>query len=538
MHESSHVTRIENVTVWTGTPQADGSILTSDCCALRDGFVLAIGDAAREMEADDVIDAAGGFLMPAFADGHVHPIFAGVERAFAAVRECSSVGEVADAVRAWANEHPHAEWIRGEGFDPSLAPGGLFQATWLDAVVSDRPVVLRASDYHTVWVNSAALARVGYVRGVAQPPDGEIVLDENSFPMGTLREWGAWRPVYARMPALTVDDMVEALDYSTGLLRAAGITWIQDAWVEPRDIEGWLAAVASDRAHVDVDLALWADPTRWRDQLDEFVELRSKVKGSGLKGITANTIKFFADGVIESSTGSLLEPYCDCPHSKGLPNWQPDELKWAMSAIDERGFHPHVHAIGDAAVRVALDAIEFTRATNPIRDRRPTVCHLQLVDETDLPRFAELGVIANFEPFWAQLDPWQDTLTIPRLGEHRAHRQYQMRTMLASGARVSFGSDWPVTTYDPLKGIRMAVSRQADDAQEPWMPHECLSVDQALRAYTDGVAYQSGRSDAGRIEPGMKADLVLLSEDPRMVSPVNLADIDVVRVWRSSTAGG
>ena len=535
MHESSLVTRIANATVWTGRIQPDGSILTSDCCAVRDGVILALGDAAREIEADDVIDAQGAFLMPAFADGHVHPIFAGVERAFAAVRDCSSIGEVAAAVRSWADEHPDAEWIRGEGFDPSLAPGGIFEAASLDAVVPDRPVVLRASDYHTVWVNSAALARVGYGRGVTQPPDGEIVLDENLSPIGTLREWGAWRPVYAHMPALTIDEMVEALDHSTGLLRAAGITWIQDAWVEPNDVDGWLAAVGSGRAHVDVDLALWADPTRWRDQLDQFVELRSKVTSSGLKGITAHTIKFFADGVIESATGSLLEPYCDCPHSKGLPNWQPDELKLAMCAIDDLGFHPHVHAIGDAAVRNALDAIEFTRDTNAPRDRRPTVCHLQLVDDADLPRFAELGVIANFEPFWAQLDPWQETLTIPRLGDQRAHSQYRMATMLASGAHVSFGSDWPVTTYAPLEGIRMAVSRQADDAREPWMPHERLSVDQALCAYTNGVAYQSGRSDAGRLEPGMKADLVLLSQDPRQVSPADLADIDVIRVWRSST---
>ena len=166
--------------------------------------------------------------------------------------------------------HPETEWIRGEGFDPTLAPGGIFKAQWLDEQVADKPVVLRASDAHTVWVNSAALARVGYVAGVAQPHDGEIVLDDDAEPIGTLREWGAWRPVYDLLPPITPAQATAAVDFATRAFAAAGITWIHDAWVESTEVPLWLAAADAGVARVDADLALWADPNSWRDPLDEI----------------------------------------------------------------------------------------------------------------------------------------------------------------------------------------------------------------------------------------------------------------------------
>jgi predicted amidohydrolase YtcJ len=205
----------------------------------------------------------------------------------------------------------------------------------------------------------------------------------------------------------------------------------------------------------------------------------------------------------------------------------------AVAAVDALGFSPHIHAIGDAAIRNALDAIEYANAVNGARDRRATIAHTQLVDAADLPRFAELGVIANFEPYWAKFDAWQTELTVPRLGPERIDRQFMMRTILATGAPISFGSDWPVTTYAPLEGIQVAVTRQMTEGDflDPWMPEERLTVEESLAAYTSGVAYQAGEDRSGTLRPGARADVVLLSADPRTVAPLEIAAVDVLGTW-------
>ncbi len=526
------VTRIENATVWTGTiDPVSGAYAHADAVAFdRDG-VLALGDDARSRVADVVIDGSAGFVCSAFRDGHAHAIAGGLEGALAPVKEHGTPQEIAAAVGRWARGHPGIEWVRGEGFDLSLAPGGIFHAAWLDAEVPDRPVALRASDYHTVWVNSEALRRVGYTASTAEPPDGEIVRDAAGDPVGTLREWGAWRPVYDLLPPMTAQQALDALSVASGTFASAGVTWIQDAWVEPHDVTSWLVAAEAGVLAFRADLALWCDPNSWPDQVATFDETRRRVADAAPGRLTATTVKFFADGVIESGTGALLEPYLDCPHSTGLPNWDPEELKRAVCAVDARGFSPHIHAIGDAAVRMALDAIEHADSVNGRRDRRATIAHAQLVDPGDLDRFAELGVIANFEPYWAKFDECQRELTAPRLGGERADRQYLMRTLLESGAAVSFGSDWPVTTHTPLAGIQVAVTRQASQADAPWIPAERLTVEQALAAYTSGVARQAGDARGGVLRPGARSDVVLLAQDPRRVPPMEIGDIEVLGTW-------
>ena len=528
------VTRIDNALVWTGErSQVDGAILVSDSIAFEPNGILALGDAARGLVADVVIDAGGGFVAPGFRDGHVHCVSGGLEQALAPVRTATTPQGIAAAVRAWADEHLDVEWIRGEGFDHTLSPNGVFLAEWLDAEVPDRPVVLRATDYHTVWVNSEALRRVGYTGRTAQPHDGEIVMGADGEPTGTLREWGAWRPVYDLMPAVTIDQGLAALTLAAANFVAAGLTWVQDAWVEPNDIGLWLAAADAGVLTFRADLALWCDANTWRDQLDHFVATRELVADRAPGRLSATTVKFFADGVIESATGAKLEPYCDCPHSVGLPNWDPGELKAAVAAIDALGFSPHIHAIGDAAARMALDAIEHANAVNGARDRRATVAHTQLVDNADLDRFAHLGVIANFEPYWAKFDAWQTELTAPRLGQERTDRQYMIKSILATGAPVSFGSDWPVTTYAPLAGIQVAVTRQMTDGdfRDPWMPEERITVEQALAGYTAGVAFQAGDGRAGVLRPGARADIVWLGSDPRAVPALEIEAVEVIGTW-------
>ena len=527
------VTRIENAVVWTGSRSAEGGYVEVDSVAFDENGILALGDAATAIPAEHIVDAGGGFVCPAFRDGHVHSIQGGFEGAIAPVRNHATAQEIAAAVGVWAAAHPEVEWVRGEGFDHTLAPEGVFLASWLDAEVPDRPVVLRATDYHTVWVNSEALRRAGYTAQTPQPHDGEIVRDEAGAPVGTLREWGAWRPVYDLMPKMTRDQALAALTITSAGFVAAGLVWVQDAWVEPHDVDSWLAAADAGILAFRADLGLWCDPNTWRDQLDHFVTARQRVADGAPGRLTATTVKFFADGVIESGTGAMLEPYCDCPHSVGMPNWDPEELKLAVAAVDALGFSPHIHAIGDAAARMALDAIEYANTVNGARDRRATVAHTQLVDDADIARFVELGVIANFEPYWAKFDAWQTELTAPRLGPERTDRQYMMRTILETGAPISFGSDWPVTTYAPLAGIQVAVTRQMTegDFRDPWVPEERLTVEQALAAYTSGVSFQAGDERAGVLRPGARSDIVLLANDPRRVQPLDIEAIEVLGTW-------
>lgn len=518
-------------TVRTGSdPRADTTAL-----AVRDGRILALGDEARSLAAtaDEVVDIGGGLLMAAFGDGHAHPLFGGLESFGPQIKELASVDAIVSEVGRWADAHPKAEWIVGASYDPALAPEGEFDARWLDAAVPDRPVVLRAYDYHTVWCNTEALHRAGVTQTTPEPRLGWIVRRPDGSPLGTLREWHACDLVLDQVPSRSVDELVEALRRAGHAYARAGITWVQDAWVEPEMVDAYLAAARRDALAVRADLAQRADPDRWRAQLEPFAEARARVSAEGGDLLSARTVKFFSDGVIEGGTAAMLAPYLDAPHSCGMPVWEPQALAEAVRAFDAAGFRTHIHAIGDAGVRAALDAIESAVAGNPAWDRRPVITHVQLVDSADLPRFAALGVIANFEPLWAQPDPLQTELSIPRIGAHRAGLQYPMGELARDGVHLSFGSDWPVSSHIPLEGIQVAVTRRTftGEPEEGWIPHQRLTVEQALTAATSGVAHQAGADDRLHVMPGAPADLVLLSADPRAVDPMAIRHARVLGTW-------
>jgi predicted amidohydrolase YtcJ len=505
---------LRNGTVWTGVPGAP----VADALLVRDGVIA--GFDARDASGAEVVDLGGGFLMPAFGDGHAHPVFAGLHEQGPRIGGLTSVAAIVAAVREYAGTHRAAEWIVGGGYDPTLAPRGEFDARWLDEAVPDRPVVLRCGDYHGVWCNSAALRRIGPadVEGVLRRADGS--------PLGTLREWDACALVLDLVPPRSPAELEQAVRAASRVYAAAGVTWVQDAWVDPGAglTEAYLAAAGPVR----VGLALRADPGRWPGQLDVLLAERASVLGDL---VTAGTVKFFADGVIENGTAALLEAYEDAPHSHGSPVWQAAALAEAVAAVDRAGFDVHIHAIGDAGVRAALDAIEHTLRVNPPRVRRPVVAHLQLVHPDDVPRFTRLGVVANFEPLWAQCDPVQPLLTAPRIGRRRTQAQYPIKALLDAGAHVSFGSDWPVSSPAPLAGIQTAVTRRGDDG--PALGAEQgLTVAQALAAYTAGSAYQaSAEQSRGVLAPGRVADLVHLGASPLAVEPSAIGDIPVLGTW-------
>ena len=502
--------------------------------AVQDGLVVALDVDALALadDAREVVDLERGALLPAFGDGHVHPLWGGVELAGPQVRDATSVREVADGVRRWVVEHPDATWVSGGPYDPSLAPNGLFDAEWLDAAVADRPVVLQATDHHCAWVNTAALRLAGIDEHTPDPPAATIARRADGTPMGTLIEWTAMDLVLRHGPPTTAAEKVDGLAASTMTLAAAGITWAQEAALHPDDVAAYLDTARSGRLAIRVDIALRAEPGEWPAQRGTFAAAREVAARSAM--VSARTVKFFADGVIEAGTAAMLAPYTDRPHSCGLPVWSHDELAAAAAAFDADGFRLHIHAIGDAGVRNALDAVEHVAGVNGPSDRRPVIAHSQLIDPADLPRFAQLGVIANVEPLWAQLDPLQLDLTMPRLGAARSTWQYPFGSLVATEAVLSMGSDWPVSSHRPLDGLAVAVTRQTPGGEpaQGWLPHERLAPETALSAYTAGSAYQSfEEGQRGMLSVGARADLVWLARDPLATRARDWPAITVRGTW-------
>ncbi len=530
-------------TIWMGAGRP-----TSRALLVLDGVIAAVGDEAERLAetsgASDVehVDLDGGFLMPSFGDGHAHPLFGGLEAQGPAVRGCGSMAEIVAEVRRYAEANPDLEWIFGASYDGSLAEQGLFDARWLDEAVADRPVVLRAWDYHTVWCNSRALELAGIDASTPEPDLGEIPRRDDGSPLGTLREWGAVDLVMAAAPPRDLDTRLRAIVNAGEYYLERGVTWVQDAWVEPDDVDVYVEAAERGILPMRCNLALYADPRRFDLQLPAIIEAGRRVTDVGSPLLTANTVKFFADGVVENETGALLEPYCSAGHKHGMSVWNQQALDDAVRTVDAAGFQVHVHAIGDAAVRQALDAIERAIRANGPRDRRPVIAHAQLVDDADLPRFAALGVIANMQPLWAQLDSLMTVLTVPRLGQERADRQYRMHSLAASGAHLAFGSDWPVSSGDPRDGIAVAASRSTSDGEPAggWTPHEIVDLETALDAYSTAVAHQAFADRAatpwGRLDPGMSADLVWLARDPRDLHPHAIPDVPIRATYIAGTA--
>lgn len=438
--------------------------------------------------------------------------------------------EIVETVRGYADAHPDDEWILGASYNSSVVPEGLFDARWLDAVVPDRPVFLRAWDYHTAWCNTEALRRAGITADTPDPVLGEIPHRPDGSVLGTLREWGAVDLVTAVIPARSEQVRIDALGTAADYYLARGVTWVQDAWVEAGDVDTYVQAALDDALRVRFNLALYADPRYIHAQIDQFAEASRRVADLASPMLTAQTVKFFADGVVENETGSLLAPYCSALHNHGMQVWKGDSLAEAAVRVDELGLQIHIHAIGDAAVRQALDAIEHVTKVNGPRDRRPVIAHAQLVDDDDLQRFASLGVIPNMQPLWAQLDALMKVLTIPRLGEQRAGKQYRMQSLDTSGAPLAFGSDWPVSSGAPLDGIGIAVSRRTAEGEPEggWTPEEILPIERALTAYTSAVAAQAFADGKwGVIAPGASADLVWLARDPRELSGLELPGVEI-----------
>jgi predicted amidohydrolase YtcJ len=521
-----------------------GPVVTFDgqrhsAVAIDGARIVAVGDAASDRDTgyDRVVELAGRALLPAFRDGHAHPLHAGINRLELDLTGVGTLDELQHVVRQWRHDHPDEAWIVGRCYEPRMLPMAVGRSEWLDAACDDRPVTLFPSDHHSVWANTMAIEAAGITAATADPPLGEIVRHADGTPVGQFLEFGGIDLFRHLLTTPSAAHSRAGLVECMRVMSAAGIVWAQDASVTPDELAIYAAGAADGVLTCRINTAFRADPLLWTSQRDSFNTARTSVAGDpGIAAlVSANTVKFFADGVIESGTGFLVEPYADAPHTCGLPNWTPEGLKEAVRAFDADGFQIHIHAIGDGGVRMALDAISHADAENGARDRRPVVAHTQLVHPDDKARFAALGVIANFEPLWAAYDEFMEELTLPRLGHHRTALQYPIASIAASGAPVSFGSDWPVSSPHPLHGLAVAVTRQNrnGDPVDGWIPEERLPILQSLQAYTQGSAFQAFDDDAGAIAVGQRADLVILDHDITAIAGNEISDVVVSETWLS-----
>jgi predicted amidohydrolase YtcJ len=334
----------------------------------------------------------------------------------------------------------------------------------------------------------------------------------------------------------TLQDELNAITWASDQYLAAGVTSSMDAWVEDGMSEIYIEAAKTGQLKIDMNLTFLAKPGKWQSRVNYYNQMRAIVEALPVAaGLTAKSVKFIGDGALSAGTAAILEPYLDDPTSKGLLIWSDEEIVEAAKTFDKEGLQLHIHAIGDAAVRQALDAIETVIASNPSWDRRPVITHAQLIDPFDLHRFEALGVIANFQPLWTYLDPMNKDLILPRIGEARNNQQYQLRKLLDSGARISFGSDWPVTDFTPLIALAVPVHRQSPDHQPPegWSIEEAISIEESMHFYTAAVAHQLFReADYGTLEVGKIADFIVLDRNPIQTKPHDIRDIKVLATYR------
>jgi predicted amidohydrolase YtcJ len=494
---------------------ADAALTVAEAVAVRDGRIAWAGPSAEAQPhvgpGTRVVELEGRTVLPGFQDAHCHPAEGGVESLRCTLNDCHSRVACLKEIARYAAANPDLEWVEGGGWSIDSFEGGTPSRADLDAVLPDRPAFFVNRDGHGAWVNSRALELAGVTRETPDPSGGRIERDAGE-PQGTLHE-EAMDLVRDLLPATTQEEWETGILRAQAAFHALGITAWQDARIDgPVTMAAYRAVAERGALTMRVEGNLLWDRLRGEDQVEELVAMRAE---GSLGRLRIRGAKIFADGVLENFTGAVLEPYVDTDNY-GISMLEREELERAVIVLDAHDFQVHLHTIGDRAVRDALDAIEAAEQANRRRDRRHHLAHLQLVHPDDLLRFAELGVVANVSPYWACRSRYVDELTEPFIGPERSARMYPFGSLLRAGARLAFGSDWTVSTADPLQQLEVAVTRISPETRgmEPLLPDEAIELPTALATFTAGSAYVNFlETETGTIEPAKLADLVVLDRD-------------------------
>ena len=470
-----------------------------------------------------VVNLDGKMLMPGFQDAHVHPVDSGMTFNQCAVFDLPQLDDLLDAIKKCVDERPDADWIVGAGWYVStFAPTGIPNKQMLDAIAPNTPITLLSNAAHSVWANSAAIERAGITADTKDPEGGKIDRDPiTGEPSGSFQE-SAMPLIQNFEPTITLKERIEGLAYAQQLFHSFGITGVHDSYVEVSretaysNMEAYTAFEDLGSLKMHVVAAMLYDPSL---PLEPQIELFKKIRKSADRNhVSATAIKILVDGVATSYSAAMLDPYADRLNEgiTGTPLVSRTNLIELVTRLDSLGFQIHFHTIGDAATHYSLDALEVARTQNGLRDSRHHLSHIMVWEPTDFDRMANLDAIANFQALWASKGTHYDEITYVRMGEERSKYLYPINTLHKLGVKLAFGSDWYVTSANPLLAIEVAVTRLEPDGNttDPLLPNEAIDLATAIRAATLGSAYGNFLDEeTGSIEVGKLADLIVIDKN-------------------------
>ncbi len=502
--------------------------------AIRGAKIVAVGS---DMEIDKlrsagtkVIDAAGRLVLPGFVDSHIHFLDGSSSLGRVNLEGAKDAADIQKRLRDYASQHPGNDWILGRGWNYAMfAPETLPNKKYLDEIFPDRPAFLEGYDGHTYWANSKALTMAGITLETPDPPNGAIMRDpKTGEATGALKE-SAKELVANIVPKPSRAEKLTALRAGIKWANEHGITRVHSAGGDFEELDLYDEL----RRHGDLTLrfhiAYFLNPPLLRPQDLEAIENARKKYHDDW--IDTGAVKFMVDGVVESHTAAMLEPYTDDPSIKGKLFWEPSDYKAAVAELDKRGLQLFTHAIGEYGVRTALDAYENAENLNHTRDRRPRIEHIETIAPADIPRFGKLGVIASMQPLHSYPDTNTLNVWARNVGPDRASRAWSWKSISDAGGRLAFGSDWPVVTLNPWEGVQTAVTRQTTDGKPAsgFVPAQRLTVAQTIEGYTVGAAFAGRREKSeGSLEAGKLADLIIVSQNIFEIDPHKIDDTRVV----------
>ncbi|GIK60722.1 MAG: amidohydrolase [Ignavibacteriota bacterium] len=505
----------------------------AEAVAIKDKSIIFIGDNDSVQkyigEKTKVINLNGKMVLPGFVDAHCHSI-----SSYRYFNELNLYGlkskeNIQNAIKKYLSEHPDAKYIKGRGWSDTDFPGIGPDKKIIDEIVKDIPVSFSSDGGHSKWVNSKTLELAGINNSTKNPKGGNIErYPGTNEPNGTLRE-NAADLVADIFPAYTVENLMDGLEAYQRMVSAFGITTVHDAYLDAgsNETDAFRNLEKNNKLKMRFRASLYIDPEKSVEQIKSLIEERKKNSGELFQ---TNSAKIFIDGVVEGSTAYLKEPYKHQPKNYGEIFWKIDSLNKICSALDKEHFQIHVHAIGDAATSVTLYAFASAEFQNGKRDSRNSITHLQLVDESDIKKFKELGVIAVPQPYWFSKDDYYYNIQVPYLGQKRADEEYPMKSFFDEGVIAASSSDYPVTIpCNPLEAIQFGITRSefnTTDSSEVLWPEERVTLEQMIRSFTINGAYANFlEKETGSIEVGKKADLIVLDK--------NLFEIPVTDIYKA-----
>ncbi|MFC2125995.1 amidohydrolase [Bacteroidota bacterium] len=510
---------IKNASIYT----VDATRSWAQALAVLDGSLVYVG---TDIGADAfvgsrtrMIDLGGRFLLPGFHDSHMHPVEAGIQQLQCDLNNAKNVNEILDRIESYVKANPDRPWVLGRGWDQTFFPEANPQKSMLDSIVNNRPALFSDRGGHDIWINSRALEIAKITSQTLDPKGGKIERDtETGEPTGTLREKAASNFIEQIIPKPTNQENRDALVAAIKEANSYGIISFQDAKAKQEYIQAYLDVERQGDLTVRVRLAqeFVADKDE-EEQIRKFLEIRRTCNS---KHLDVGSVKLFIDGVFFNRTAALIEPYVGISPSDqnayGMLHFDAEHLNLLVKKLDSEGFQVHMHAIGGRAIRMGLDAVEYAHHTIGVHDSRHHIAHLHMIHPTDVPRFRQLGVVAIFQPFWADTDDYNIKMIKSFVGPERFKRLHSFRSLMDSGAIVAAGSDWPVTSVKPLDAIEVAVTRRILGKKNgPALNFE-QSVDLAriIAAYTIAGAYVNfEEKDSGSIEVGKWADFIVLDKN-------------------------